>query len=234
MERCLVFPRVSHAQRCLEDIARQTGRREGRATAWRGLGVAIFPAEHYDAARGFWRFCGEVVSTRQARAALGRHEVETTVEQGREAEAVIRQRLADLSGQQAEDVFLFPSGMAANYAVHRMLQALWGARRTAQVDFPYVDVLKLQQRSGAGTHFLPLQKDGAELAQLAALMQQEELGAICVEAPSNPLLRCANLPEIDPISPSTPPPCPRHPAPRPQAVTGPPDPGSMATGQSPP
>jgi cystathionine gamma-synthase len=54
----------------------------------------------------------------------------------------IRQRLAALSGQEPDDVFLFPSGMAANYAVHRMLTHLLPARKTVQLDFPYVDVLE--------------------------------------------------------------------------------------------
>jgi cystathionine gamma-synthase len=187
-ERCLVFPRLVHAQRCLDFI--QTG----RATAWTDerLGVAIFPAASYDEARRFWRFCGECVSTRQAADALGTHLAGVTAAQGHEANQTIRARIAALAGQQPEDVFLFPSGMAANYAVHRMLTTLFPGRKTAQLDFPYVDVLKLQQRLGSGAHFLPMIQE-SEYDDLRALLKREALAGLFCEAPSNPLLRCVDF-----------------------------------------
>ncbi|MBE7494849.1 MAG: PLP-dependent transferase [Verrucomicrobiaceae bacterium] len=187
-ERCLVFPRLIHAQRCLEFI--QTG----RAVAWTDerLGVAIFPAAAHDEARRFWRFCGECVSTRQAADALGTHPATVSAMQGHEANETIRARIAALAGQQPQDVFLFPSGMAANYAVHRMLTTLFPGRKTAQLDFPYVDVLKLQQRFGSGAHFLPMINE-REYDDLRALLRSEPLAGLFCEAPSNPLLRCVDF-----------------------------------------
>lgn len=187
-ERCLVFPRVSHAQRCVEFT------HVGRAVEWtaHGLGVAVFPASSYDKARQFWRFCGECVSTRQACDALGEHTSTATVEEGRTANRLICERLAALAGQQPEDVFLFPSGMAANYAVHRMITHLFPDRKTVQLDFPYVDVLKLQQVFGSGVHFLPLTHDN-EYEKLRKLMEDEPLAGIFCEAPSNPLLKCVDF-----------------------------------------
>ncbi len=192
-ERCLVFPRASHAQRCLEFIAREGF--AGRALTWRDLGVAVFPAVAHEVARRFWRFCGEVVSTRQAAHALGERVDEATADQGHAANQAIRQRLADLAGQPVEDVFLFPSGMAANYAVHRMLTAVFPGRKTVQLDFPYVDVLKLQQMFGSGAHFLPLVRD-SEYDDLRALLQGEPVAGLFCEAPSNPLLRCVDFPHL--------------------------------------
>lgn len=197
-ERCLVFPGLIHAQRCVEYLSRAG--QTGRAQAWgaESLGVAIFPAESYVTARRFWRFCGEVVSTRQACAVLGESTgaaVPVPVAQGRAASDLIRRRLADLAGQQAEDVFLFPSGMAANFAVHRMLTTLMPGRKTAQLDFPYVDVLKLQEQFGHGAHFLPL-LTAAEYEDLRALLAREPLAGLFCEAPSNPLLRCVDLPRL--------------------------------------
>lgn len=193
-ERCLVFPRLLHAERCLEFIARQGFK--GRAVSWReGIGVAIFGEEAYPTARQFWRFCGEIVSTRQACDALGRQKSPVTDDEGLAAGKVIAERLAQLSGQQPEDVFLFPSGMAANFAVHRMLTTLFPGLKTAQLDFPYVDVLKLQQLFGRGVHFLPM-IDHAEYEQLAALLRSEKLAGIFCEAPSNPMLRCVDLPRL--------------------------------------
>jgi cystathionine gamma-synthase len=187
-ERCLVFPRLVHAQRCCDFI------RGGRALAWTDerLGVATFPAAAHAEARQFWRFCGECVSTRQAADALGLHPASVTAMQGHAANETIRHRLADLAGQQPEDVFLFPSGMAANFAVHRMLTSLFPARKTAQLDFPYVDVLKLQQRFGSGADFFPL-TDDAGYGELHAAMKLTSYAGLFCEAPSNPLLRCVDF-----------------------------------------
>jgi len=187
-ERCLVFPRVVHAERCVKFIE------TGRVVEWTAhqLGVAVFPADSYVKARKFWRFCGECVSTRQACDALGEHKSTASIEDGKAANRIIRERIAQLAGQQPEDVFLFPSGMAANFAVHRMLTQLFPGRKTAQLDFPYVDVLKLQQIFGSGAHFLPLIQD-SEYDDLRALLQNEPLAGLFCEAPSNPLLRCVDL-----------------------------------------
>ncbi len=190
-ERCLVFPKLCHAERCVEFITRSGF--SGRAATWKeGLGVAIFPAGAYDAARRFWRFCGEIVSTRQACDALGKSKSDASEADGIAANRILRERLAKLSGQQPEDVFLFPSGMAANFAVHRMLTTLFPNRKTVQLDFPYVDVLKLQQMFGNGAHFLPM-IDDSEYDDLRALLQCEPLAGIFCEAPSNPMLRCVDL-----------------------------------------
>jgi cystathionine gamma-synthase len=197
-ERCLVFPRESHARRCLEFIAKRSGEAVGRAVAWKaeGFGVAVFPEALYDTARKFWRYCGEVVSTRQAVAALGGGVESGREEDGRVASRVLCERLAGLSGQKAEDVFLFPSGMAANFAVHRMLTAQRPGCRTVQLDFPYVDVLKLQEVFGSGVHFLPLRSEADYETELRPLLRAESLAGVFAEAPSNPLLRCVDLPRV--------------------------------------
>ena len=186
-ERCLVFPRAVHARRCL-DFAQCQGRVESFGD--QGLGVAVIPAEAYVAARKYWRFAGEVVSARQANEALGVRPL-TSPETGKEASAAIRLRLAELSGQDAGDVFLFPSGMAATFAVHRMLTRLFPGRQTVQLDFPYVDVLKVQQFFGKGAHFFPLTRE-AEYEELRALLKREPVAGIFSEAPTNPLLRCVD------------------------------------------
>ncbi|MDB6118999.1 MAG: putative cystathionine gamma-synthase, partial [Verrucomicrobiaceae bacterium] len=140
-ERCLVFPCAVHAQRCL-DFAKCGGRVESFSDL--NLGVAVIPAGAYAAARKYWRFAGEVVSARQSLQALGIDPV-ASKEAGDAASKTLRERLAGLSGQNTEDVFLFPSGMAATFAVHRMLLSCFPGRKTVQLDFPYVDVLKVQE-----------------------------------------------------------------------------------------
>lgn len=195
-ERCLVFPRVSHAERCLNYIVR-TGGSHGRVVHWlpHDLGVAVFSGADYDKGRKFWRFCGEMVSTRQACEALGISRCGATEDDGRHASQTIRQRLAALSGQEPDDVFLFPSGMAANYAVHRMLTHLLPARKTVQLDFPYVDVLKLQQAFGSGAHFLPM-LDASGYEDFRELLSAQPVAGVFCEAPSNPLLRCVDFSRV--------------------------------------
>jgi len=196
-ERCLVFPRLTHAERCQEFITRTHP--ASRVLSWKdGLGVVLFPESAYPNARRFWRFCGEVVSTRQACAALGLAKTMVTAAEGHAANQMICARLAKLAGQQSEDVFLFPSGMAANFAVHRMITTLLPNRKTVQLDFPYVDVLKLQQMFGSGAHFLPMIHDH-EYDELQVLLSTQQLAGIFCEAPSNPLLRCVDLQRLQEI-----------------------------------
>jgi cystathionine gamma-synthase len=197
-ERCLVFPRAVHAERCLSFIAGAGFAGRVAVLGEEELGVAVFPEAAYDKARHFWRFCGEVVSTRQACHALGRVSTSVSVEEGKSAQMEIRARLAGLSGQSSEDVFLFPSGMAASFAVHRMLTSLFPDRKTVQLDFPYVDVLKLQERFGSGVHFFPLVNE-SEYGDIENLMRGEKLAGVFCEAPSNPLLKCVDFERLQKI-----------------------------------
>ncbi len=156
-ERTLVFPKRIHAERCAQFIEKY-GKGKTRVMEYgkEHLGVALFAKDDYDTARLYWRFCGEIVSTRQAEAALlGKPINRALAEKGKVAAQSIKERLAVLSGQGAENVFLFPSGMAAIFAAHRMLTALFPSRKTIQIGFPFVDTLKVQERFGAGVHFLP-------------------------------------------------------------------------------
>jgi cystathionine gamma-synthase len=204
-ERCLVFPKIIHARRCQEWLEREKevprycerGYGEVRVAEMgdEKLGVVIFPEAAYARARLFWRFSGEVVSTRQASEALGEVKCDATAADGAAAQCVIRERLALLSGQGAEEVFLFPSGMAANFAVHRMLMTLLPGRKTVQLDFPYVDVLKLQESFGSGAHFLPVM-DEAGYARLDEVLRDEKIAGLFCEAPSNPLLRCVDFSRV--------------------------------------
>ncbi|WP_166442749.1 PLP-dependent transferase [Phragmitibacter flavus] len=197
-EKVLVFPREVHAQRGSDYVRKHAGV-QARVLEWgpEKLGVLVFPKEVYDVARRFWRFCGELVSARQAEAAagIGGSGSAVTFEEGEAAQRTIKERLAGITGQRPEDVFLFPSGMAANYAVHRMLTALLPGRKTVQLDFPYVDVLKLQEQFGSGAHFLPF-NDEDDFERLREIVKGEPLAGIFAEVPSNPLMKCVDLRKV--------------------------------------
>jgi len=191
-ERALVFPRRIHAERCAEFVRKHAGA-AARVVEHGGenLGVAIFPAGAHDVARRYWRFCGEIVSARQSEAAMGEGASASETE-GEIARRAVKERLAGITAQSVDDVFLFPSGMAASFAVHRMLTELLPGRKTAQLDFPYVDVLKLQEIFGSGASFVPF-NDEADYGKLRAIIRSEPLAGIFAELPSNPLMRCVDL-----------------------------------------
>lgn len=199
-ETALVFPSAASAGRCA-DFLRGQGVDGARAITWTGagLGVTLFPQDAYRTARLYWRYCGEVVGSRRAAtllATLGETGIEpdaTTADAGAHARSAVRERLAALSGTAVENVFLFPSGMAAMAAIHRALTAMRPGAATVQCDFPYVDVLKVQQEFGGAAHF-HLWRDDAEGLELRRRIETTPLAGIYTELPSNPLLGCIDLP----------------------------------------
>ncbi|MCE9519452.1 MAG: PLP-dependent transferase [Verrucomicrobia bacterium] len=195
-ERALVFPRRIHAERCAQFLQKQSGI-DARVVEHdsEALGIAFFPAAAYEVARRYWRFCGEIVSARQSEAALGISTV-TSETEGETARRTIKERLARITDQSADDVFLFPSGMAANFAVHRMLTSLTPGRKTVQLDFPYVDVLKLQEIFGSGVMFLPFNNE-SDYEKLRTIIKTESLAGIFAELPSNPLMKCVDLRRVN-------------------------------------
>ena len=204
-ERCLVFPRVIHAERCKIWILKHLGADHPVRVESYGdsaLGVCLFPSASYDVARKFWRFAGEGVSTRRAAYELGQLQPPSP-EAAAEAKSTLRARLATLAGQSADDVFIFPSGMAATFAVHRMITALRPNQKTIQLGFPYVDVLKVQEKFGTGVHSLPV-IDEAAYEALSRISSAAPVAALFSELPTNPLLQCADFARVKTLIGDTP------------------------------
>lgn len=107
------------------------------------------------------------------------------------AAVMIRCRLAGLAHVAPDDVFLYPSGMAAVSALHRALRVIHPNRPSVQLDFPYVDVLKVQEEFG-GAKFFPVADDAA-IAEVNALAKTKSVSGVFCEMPSNPLLRCVRV-----------------------------------------
>ncbi len=193
-ERGLVFPTLATG----EAAAAWTRARGGAATVrpLRGGAVAVevSPADE-KTARLFWRYTGQIVSSRFAERLLadesdaGFAAVEA---EGAAARRTLRERLAALAGQPAENVFLFSSGMAAVFAAHQAATAAKPGARTVQLGFPYVDALKVQEEFGAGVRFVPGVGE-AELAEVEKIATNEPVAAVFCELPSNPLVECVDL-----------------------------------------
>ena len=124
-----------------------------------------------------------------------------------------------------DDVYLYPSGMAAIWNAHNMALAVLPPAKSIcfglvlrydlpmnildrllsslMIRFPYIDTLKILQKWGPGCHFLGLGID-TEVDQLEILLEEEfnrnpavpPILALFTEFPSNPLLRSANLPRL--------------------------------------
>ena len=85
----------------------------------------------FDRAKLAWRFFGEGISSRRAEAVLQG----TVIPPGRAAAAIreIKADLARRTGQLADDVFLFPSGMAAMASAGGEIMRVIGGRKVLRL-----------------------------------------------------------------------------------------------------
>lgn len=182
-ECALAFPDQRAAGRALRFLAENKGLNGARIAA--DGTTLITPADQRRAALEYWRFSGEIVSSRAA-------EVGGAVSSPTGDHEEVIGRLAALTGQSTEDIFLLPSGMAATFTVHRMLQDFAPKRGPLQLEFPYVDVLKVQSEFGwEGGTFVA----NASFAAILAIEKERPCGVFC-ELASNPLMRSIDLEEL--------------------------------------
>ena len=193
-ECCFAFPSQRVAEHCVDYISHQTGQISS-VHEWGSLGIfaVCLPKAARDAAMSYWQHTGEIVSSRAAEAA-----VKSTASQSTAAYAAatvekqtLRERIATATQSSPDDVFLYPSGMAAIFSAFRAFQGLRPQRRSVQFGFPYVDTLKILQRFSGVQLFR--NGDQMELDKLERLLQAEEIMGLFCEFPGNPLLRSPNL-----------------------------------------
>jgi cystathionine gamma-synthase len=189
----LPFPSARAARLCAEFIQRSSGAEATVVTKGSLHGVVTNDAGSADL-QAFWQHTGLIVSSRQAEAHLaGRNRGVDDVAVRRS----LRRQLASLYDCQEDDVFLTPTGMAAQFSA---LQAVIERRPgypTAQLGFPYMDTLKLQQKLGHGATLLhnlvTVEYD------LKALLQHGPIAACFCEVPGNPLLASVDMRRISPM-----------------------------------
>lgn len=192
-EACVAFPSRASALRCVAFVGEKASIK-GRISAFgmNGVHAAAFPREVLKPTKDFWQHTGELVSSRLAEAVLaGRG----PCQEGENAKRVLRERIGALAGEHEDNVFLFPSGMAALSQARRLLEERSGRLKSVQLGFPYVDLLKLQNEVGPGAHFFPGVKE-ADLDSLAELLVREPVSGVFCEFPGNPLLECVNVPRL--------------------------------------
>jgi cystathionine gamma-synthase len=189
----LPFPSRSVA----EWAAAYTWRTTGEPTQiTSGLGIAVVSATTagYAALKAFWQHTGLIVSSRQAEAILSAQPRHTD---DKEVRLSLRRHLAGLYDCSIEDVLLTPTGMAAQFAALRAVNRYRPGHPTAQLGFPYVDTLKLQQKLGHGGILL---QDLAHIdTALSELLIHQPLAACFCEIPGNPLLGSADVRRTSPL-----------------------------------
>ncbi|KAF8438197.1 pyridoxal phosphate-dependent transferase [Boletus edulis BED1] len=99
-----------------------------------------------------------------------------------------------------DDVFLFPTGMAAIWNAHQLCLRARPPAKCVCFGFPYIDTLKILEKWGQGVYFFG-HGLGSDIDTLEGLLEQESaidptkppILALFTEFPSNPLLRSPEI-----------------------------------------
>ena len=186
-EDVLVLPTRASAQRA-QRYLEPKAERALRVVSYHGMQVVVMP-EEVPLAWDYWRFSGEMVSSRQATDLLG-----GTLRDDRK-DHLLRRRFANLDGAAESGIFVFASGMAAVNAVMRALPGMRSGLKTLQIEFPYVDCLKVQELFGNGVVFLN-ESEGESFEEALRRIRAGEFAGVFTETPSNPLLRMTDLERV--------------------------------------
>ncbi len=187
-EKVIVFPNKNAAQRALRFVEKRSGAAL-RIASYDGLQALILPEDKYDIGMEYWRYSGEVVSSRQALDVMdgdGLWEYDNVD---------LLRKLEEIGDYDEGDVYVYESGMSAVFAVHREMRKLAPSKKSLQLDFPYVDVLKVQNSFGAGAVFLPV-SEGESFDEALNRIRVGEFSSVFCEVPSNPLLRMLDLEKV--------------------------------------
>jgi len=160
-----------------------------RITSFHGLQALVFPLKAKADANFYWRFTGEVVSSRQAQDYF-----DGNLREGSKSHLLSR-ALSKFTSAAPEDIFILTSGMAAVTSSLRALPALSEGKKTLQMEFPYVDSLKVQELFGHGVVYLN-DATGESFDEALQRIRSGEFAGVFTEIPSNPLLRTVDIKRV--------------------------------------
>lgn len=190
---CLPFP-SRRAATLAAEFVRRTACANAELVSGHGVFGVASDVTGAEALKAFWQHTGLIVSTRQAESCLAGR---APRRDGNDIRKSLRQQLAVFYRCHEGDIFLTPTGMAAQYAALQALQQLTPGAATAQLGFPYVDTLKVQRKMGQDGVLLAHLEDTE--AELSRLLQRQRLAGCFCEIPGNPLLGSCDLRRISPI-----------------------------------
>lgn len=183
--KVVVFPTRQAAQRAQRFVEKRTGSAL-RIASYEGLQALIVPSADYPVAMEYWRYTGEIVSSRQAEW------ITQGLQGGEFASGSLRKGIAEQGGYSPENVYLYENGMAGIFAIYRAVTKMFPGKKTLQLEFPYVDALRVQNHFGSGVVFLN-HAEGESFEEALRRISKGEFAAVFCEAPSNPLLRTIDL-----------------------------------------
>lgn len=187
-EDVMIFPTrlaSQRAHRWLEKIAETAI----RSTSYHGFQAIIFPEKARNLANDYWRFTGEGISSRAAQDFL-----EGNLRNFSEPQKLFDE-IANLTGGTPANTHIFASGISAGLAVLRALPNAREGKKTLQIEFPYVDTLKIQERLGNGVVYLN-KAHGESFDEALQRIRTGEFSGVFTEIPSNPLLRTVDLQRV--------------------------------------
>ncbi|MBC8126543.1 MAG: PLP-dependent transferase [Gloeobacteraceae cyanobacterium ES-bin-144] len=187
-EEVIVLPTRASVQRAHRWVERRA-ETAVRIASYHGLQALVVPAKAKKDANDYWRFSGEVVSSRQAQDFL-----DDNPREGSKSHLIVR-ALTKFHDATAENTFVFSSGMAAMTSVLRALPGIIHGKKTLQLEFPYVDCLKAQETFGNGVVYLN-EATGESFDEALQRIRQGEFAGVFTELPSNPLLRTVDLARV--------------------------------------
>ena len=203
-----VFPSKKVAEYCVEHVKRRAGAEkvvEYGEDAFRvertdqGIALAIVPKQYSLEARNVWRHAGLIASFRLLSAVLTGRVASNDDPAAGAVFSELRERVADIQGARADDVFLHPTGMAA---IHSLFQAVGENRgsRNVRLGWTYVDTGALLEKFGESRHDIRYDKP-EDLDNLAQYLREQNaagkpVSALFCEVPSNPLLRTIDLKKL--------------------------------------
>ncbi|KAK6819467.1 cystathionine gamma-synthase [Apiospora arundinis] len=242
---CLVFPSITYATDSADYISRAVGverdkimiRRidlannrvadldkddaEGSKLGDVELYAVLYPEEHHDYAKRFWRISGTGISSRLAEDVLKENKAELE-EQERNLEhdtardklrsgwtdhCILQHRIISLMQRDAssstetsnhdcptgcDDVYLYSTGMAAIYSLTKILRP-WCGTEAVVFGFPYDSTLRVQQLFAEGCLFYG-NGTSNELDQLKAYLEDQK--ALRHHKPQYVWCECASNPLV--------------------------------------
>jgi cystathionine gamma-synthase len=187
-EEVIVLPTRASVQRAHRWVERKA-QTAVRIASFHGLQVLVVPNKAKPDADSYWRFAGEIVSSRQAQDFL-----DGNLRDGSKSHLIARS-LSKSTGADPDHTFIFSSGMAAVTSVLRALPGMLAGKKTLQLEFPYVDCLKVQELFGHGVAYLN-EATGESFDEALLRIRQGEFAGVFTEIPSNPLLRTVDLQRV--------------------------------------
>jgi cystathionine gamma-synthase len=187
-EDVIILPTKTSAQRAQRWIERQS-ETAVRLTSYFGFQALVFSEKAKVFANLYWRFSGEGISSREAQDYLNGN-----LRTGSKSHLLSR-AIAKFNGGEAKNTFIFASGISAAMSALRSLPGLREGKKTLQIEFPYVDTLKIQERFGNGVVYLN-EAVGESFDEAIQRILAGEFAGVFAEIPSNPLLRTIDLKRI--------------------------------------